>query len=132
MRSALQGCIPSGRNRRLAALVALGVAGWMFFAFAAWFTITKGPQLTSGDIDHVDWHVYLAGARDLVDGVLYRVPLELDGRSLSSPVFNLPPMSAAIALPFLPRSVDTGAVLWQAIAAGSLAISIVIFWRSAG
>ena len=128
----MQGLYARGRNWRLAALLALGVAGWMFFAFAAWFTITKGPQLTSGNIDHVDWHVYLAGARDLVNGVLYRVPLALDGRSLSSPVFNLPPMSAAIAVPFLGVPVDTGAAIWQVIAAASLAISISILMAICG
>jgi hypothetical protein len=110
----------------LLGLTALALGGWIFFVFATWVAIAEGPALTSGDIDHVDWHVYDAGARDLADRTLYRHPLHLDHRSLSSLEFNLPPMSAAVALPLAWLPIDVGAVIWQLLAAASLAVAIVL------
>jgi len=116
----------SVRRASLLGLTAIAVAGWIFFVFGAWVSIVEGPALTSGDIDHVDWHVYDAGAVDLADRSLYRHPLHLDDRTLSSPAFNLPPMSAAVALPLAWLPVDVGAVVWQLIAAASLAAAAVL------
>jgi len=122
----------SVRRASLLGLTALALGGWIFFMFATWIAIVEGPALTSGDIDHVDWHVYDAGARDLVDGSLYRHPLQLDDRSLSSPEFNLPPMSAAVALPLAWLPIDVGAVIWQILAAVSLAAAIVLAFAAIG
>jgi hypothetical protein len=105
---------------------AFAIAGWIFFVFAAWVSIVEGPNLTTGDIDHVDWHVYDAAAIDLANRTLYRHPLHLDNRTLSSPAFNLPPASAAVALPLAWLPVDVGAVIWQLIATASLAVAVVL------
>jgi len=47
-----------------------------------------------------DWHVYAAGARDLLDGTLYTVPL-VSPYPIPVDAFNLPPASALTAIPFL-------------------------------
>jgi hypothetical protein len=47
-----------------------------------------------------DWHVYAAGARDLLAGTLYQVPLVSD-YPIPVNAFNLPPASAVTPIPFL-------------------------------
>jgi hypothetical protein len=47
-----------------------------------------------------DWHVYAAGARDLLAGTLYHVPLVSD-YPIPVDAFNLPPASAVTPIPFL-------------------------------
>ncbi len=115
-----------GRARaRLAgrALLVLSVLGWAVFAYATVFAITTGWQETTGNVRQVDWHVYLAGAHDLVDGTLYTKALALGTYPLSSPEFNLPPLSALWALPLLPLPVEVGGDLWQFLAAASIAVA---------
>jgi hypothetical protein len=48
----------------------------------------------------VDWHVYAAGAADLVERTLYRTVLTYPPHPLPVSEFNLPPMAAALAVPF--------------------------------
>ncbi|PZR62510.1 MAG: hypothetical protein DLM71_06795 [Chloroflexi bacterium] len=109
--------------------IALPILGWLLFGWVTWFAVTSGWRETTGGVRLVDWHVYFAGARDLANRDLYRHALALDGLVLSSPVFNLPPLAAAWALPLLPMPIDLGGQVWQLIAAGCVALAVVASLR---
>jgi len=109
------------------ALIGLGAVGWGVFLWVTIFAITTGWQMTSGHVRLVDWHVFDAGARQLVARDLYRTPLEIQGLPLSATQFRLPPFSAALALPLAGLPVDDVAgVIWQGLAATSIAGAVVI------
>jgi hypothetical protein len=118
-------------NTRRLNLVIAGLAflGWLTFGFMTWFSLTIAPSMATGHVYQIDWHVFWAGARDLVDRDLYRVPLDAGGLPLSAPEFRLPPFSALWAVPFLLVPEPVGAVLWQLLAAVSIAIAAVIGLR---
>lgn len=105
---------------------ALAVSGWLIFAFMTWFALTRGPQFTTGDVFQVDWHVFWAGARDLVDRDLYRVPLDAGELELSATAFRLPPLSAVWPLPLLGLPPADGGIAWQVVAAGSIAVAAIV------
>lgn len=114
------------------ALLAAAITGWLLFAFMTWFALTRGPALTTGDVFQVDWHVFWAGARDLVDRDLYRVPLDAGGRALSAPEFRLPPLSAVWPLPLLVLPSADGGIAWQVAEAASVAIAAMVGLELAG
>lgn len=103
----------------------VSVAGWLLFGYLT-ITVMAGSAVADGDVFRVDWHVYRAGASDLLARDLYRVPLDSQGLTLSTPHFNLPPSSAAWAVPLLALPVSVGGSIWQAVAAASIALSAVI------
>lgn len=107
-------------------LLLLGVLGWAVFIYMSVYTVTIGWQLASGGVRQVDWHVFAAGARDLLARRLYEAPLDSGGLVLSSPVFNTPPLAAAWAIPFLPFSTEVGGMIWQAVAAVAVAMSALV------
>jgi hypothetical protein len=110
-----------------AALLILGAAGWGIFAYVTFYAITTGWQATTGHVRLVDWHVFDAGARQLLARDLYRVPLEIEGLPLSASEFRLPPFSAVWALPLTRLPVDSVAgVIWQLVAAASIAGAAVL------
>jgi hypothetical protein len=110
-----------------AALLILGAAGWGIFAYVTFYAITTGWQATTGHVRLVDWHVFDAGARQLLARDLYRVPLQIDGLPLSASEFRLPPFSAVWALPLAGLAVDSVAgVVWQVVAAASIAGAAVL------
>ena len=80
-------------------LLAFATLGWLAFAYMTVFTLTVGYQLTTGGVRQVDWHVYVAGARALIDHRLYSVPFDLGGMVLSTPRYNLPPLSTVWPIP---------------------------------
>lgn len=102
-------------------ILLLSVVGWALFVTVSTIALVRGSVPGTGEVFQVDWHVYWAGARDLVNGDLYRVPLDAGGRTLSATEFSLPPLSAAWAVPLLGLSVDVGGYAWQVIGAGSFA-----------
>ena len=110
-------------SRRLLAVVALG--GWGVFVAVSAATIMRGGAAGTGDVFQVDWHVYWAGARDLVNGDLYRVPLDAGGRTLSAEQFSLPPLSAAWAIPLLALPVLVGGYVWQTLAVAAIGASAI-------
>jgi hypothetical protein len=114
-------------TRRLAgrASAIAGVAGWLFFGYLT-LTTLSGGAVSNGDVFQVDWHVYWAGANDLLGRELYRTPLEAQGLTLSTPHFNLPPFSAVWALPLLGVPISTGGFIWQAIGAASIAVAAIV------
>ena len=109
-----------------AELLVLGVLGWIAFAFLTIVTVAAGWELTKGGVRQVDWHVYVAGAQDLLAHRLYAVALDLGGLVLSATQFNLPPLSAVWAVPLLPLPIEVGGEVWQLIAAASIAITAVL------
>ncbi len=113
---------------RLARVVAaaLAVAGWLVFGFMTWYALSLGQQFSTGHVFQVDWHVFWAGARDLLDRELYRVPLDAGGLPLSASAFRLPPFSAVWPLPLLPLPVAIGGIAWQVVAAASVAGTAII------
>ncbi len=105
------------------ALAILSVAGWLLFGYLTITTLAGGA--TEADVFQVDWHVYWAGAHDLLDGDLYGVPLDAGGARLSTPDFNLPPLSAVAAIPLLGLPITLGGYVWQVIAATSVAAAAI-------
>jgi hypothetical protein len=113
-------------------LRALAIVGWLVFLFITWFSIAVAPAMATGHVFQIDWHVFWAGARDLVERDLYRVPLDAGPLPLSAPEFRLPPFSAVWAVPLLLVPEPTAAIVWQVVAAVSIAVAGVIslsMWR---
>ena len=109
------------------AILALGVAGWSLFAIRAVQSILVSAFRQDPSLIYlVDWRVYFAGASDLWERDLY-----VDGGvavgNLPMPVdfFNLPPMSAALALPLVPFGLDTGGLIW--VVAGAIALGATAY-----
>lgn len=115
------------RRLRGHAVTVVALTAWAIFVAVSTITLMRGSVPGTGNVFQVDWHVYWAGARDLVDGDLYRVPLEAGGRTLSATHFSLPPMSAAWAVPLLPIPVLAGGYAWQAVGAASVASAAIAF-----
>lgn len=105
------------------AIVAL--AGWLLFAYLT-LTTMSGRAGSGGEVFQVDWHVYWAGANDLLGRELYRVPLDAQGLTLSTPHFNLPPFSAVWPLPLLGLPISVGGSIWQVVAAASIAFAAAV------
>ena len=101
------------------------VAGWAAFAWVTLRYIGLSRDLWQQQplFIHYDWHAYAAGAQQLADRTLYRVPLTLGETPVPVDAFNLPPLAAAAAAPFLLAGVLTGGLLWQAIAAAAVAVA---------
>jgi hypothetical protein len=106
--------------------MALSIGGWLIFAFISWYALSLGQEFSTGHVFQVDWHVFWAGAHDLLQRDLYRVPLDAGGLPLSATAFRLPPLSAVWPLPLLPLPVGSGGIVWQVIGAASIAGSAAI------
>jgi len=116
-RRVLDGALPTG----------FGLLGWLFYPVISSAILIAERQPESLQLSwQYDWHVYLAGARDLVDRSLYRGALTLDGYPLPVEVFNQTPFAAAWALPFLPLDVVTGGRMWLALMVISIAAGMII------
>lgn len=113
-------------------LFAVAVAGWVIFAYVSVFAITTGWHLTSGGVRQVDWHVYALGARDLLHRSLYAGPLVTGGLVVSTPIYNLPPLSAVWPIPLVPLSMDTGGSVWQFVAASGVAAAAILAAATVG
>lgn len=110
----------------------LGALGWLLFGFMTWSVLNAGQGSFHGNVFQVDWHVFWAGARDLVDRDLYRVPLDAGGLPLSATEFRLPPLAAVWPLPLLPLPEETGGIVWQVVGAASIAVATIIPFVVAG
>lgn len=96
-----------------ASALTVGVVGWLYYAVISAAALIaelqrEAPQLAW----QYDWHVYLGGARSLVDQSLYRVPLSLDTYPLPVDVFNQTPLAALWALPLSAFTVEAGGGVW--------------------
>ncbi|MCV0404489.1 MAG: glycosyltransferase 87 family protein [Chloroflexi bacterium] len=66
-----------------------------------------------------DWHVYAAGAHDVISGELYREPLVFPGWPLPVNAYNLPPASAVWAIPFISVPESVGSIAWLVVGFGA-------------
>ncbi|HEX6473810.1 MAG TPA: glycosyltransferase family 87 protein [Candidatus Limnocylindria bacterium] len=100
-----------------------GVIAWAA-AIALWV-----QRFASLDLPHrgwlVDWHVYAAGARALVEGNLYVAPLRSE---FHMPVtsFNMPPGSAFVALPFIALPDAIGGYLWVVLNVAATGVAALL------
>jgi len=129
---------PVSPRRRLltdALLIGAGIAGWLFYAVISTAVIVVEPQRDNPQLAwQYDWHVYVAGARDLLERDLYRTPLTLDGHPMPVDVFNQTPLTALWALPLAPFDVVTGGHVWLglmvlSIGAGMAFAAASLRWR---
>lgn len=116
------------RGRALV-LPGLGLLGWAAYATISGYAILEGWRVVNPIHHQIDWHVYAAGALDLLDRSLYREPLWFHGLSLPVPHLNLPPMAAAWALPLAWLPPIVGGMAWQAAMAAALAVATVLVAR---
>jgi hypothetical protein len=78
-----------------------------------------------------DWHVYAAGGRDLLAGTLYQVPLVSD-YPIPVDAFNLPPASAAMAVPLLALPDQVAGTLFVILGIAAVAATAVLTARIVG
>lgn len=122
---------PAGRAPRsvtaLALMILVPTAGLLAWTVAIRRTayIMLFVSAERRDVWLLDWHVYAAGARDLLDGTLYRTSLVYPGQQLPVADFNLPPMAAAWATPLIWMPHDMGGVVWLAL---GLIVWILSWW----
>ena len=75
-----------------------------------------------------DWHVYAAGARDLIDGTLYYSPL-VSPYPIPVDSFNYPPLAAMVVVPLLAFSDFIAGTLWVLMNLAAVAATAVITAR---
>lgn len=110
----------------------LGAAGWLIFVFASvGHIVALGRRADPPLYWLYDWHVYYAGAVDLVERNLYRVPLELAGWPLPTNVFNLPPAAAGAALPLVPFGREVGGIIWLGVGLAAIGFAAIVAARIA-
>ena len=98
---------------RTVVLAALCLVGWLSYLWNSFRMLLAAPHVhPPQQIWQYDWHVYLGGARGLLDQSLYRVPLVLAPYRLPVDVYNQTPLTAAFALPLSPLTVVTGGNIW--------------------
>jgi hypothetical protein len=122
------GTAPAAGDVRRSAPILLaiaGVAGWAAFAWVTlrYLGISRDQWQAQPFLIHYDWHAYAAGAQQLADRSLYRVPLSMGDTPLPIDAFNLPPLAAAEAGPFLVGGVLAGGLAWQAVGAAAVAFA---------
>lgn len=101
------------RMLRAAVLAELCLIGWLTYLVISSNVLVAAPHMHPPEQTwQYDWHVYLGGARDLLEQSLYRVPLVLDPYRLPVNVYNQTPLTAAWALPLSPLDVVTGGNIW--------------------
>jgi hypothetical protein len=101
-----------------AVVATVGLLGWV------WISGLTVALIWSAAIDPIpriewlyDWHVYAAGAVDLIERDLYRVVLEFPGWPLPVAGYKLPPFSAVWATPLLGLPDETAGIVWVALGA---------------
>ncbi len=116
------------KRRRL--LILVGTAAWISAA-CMWLTALWIQQFAPRFDWLYDWHVYAAGAGDLVTHDLYHSPLT-SGFPIPVDVFNLPPLAAAIVVPLMPLPDQVAGTLWVVINLVALAATGWMLLRALG
>jgi hypothetical protein len=86
---------------------------------------------TGGFFWLLDWHVYAAGAADLIDRSLYLVRLE-SPYPLPIEAFNYPPFAAFVVIPLLLLPDHIAGTVWIFLNVGAVAGSAVLVTKSIG
>ncbi|MGH2463037.1 MAG: glycosyltransferase family 87 protein [Candidatus Limnocylindria bacterium] len=123
----------SGPLIRRWTLIAASAIGWVAFMFTTVRYLAVSVALESQQplFIYLDWRAYATGAGQLLDRTLYRIPLDAGEAPLPLDVFNLPPLAAAAALPFLALDSD-GPLAWQLLAAIAVALAAIALGRMLG
>lgn len=99
-------------------IAAAGIVSWVWITFLAVGVIwTAAIDPTPHHVWLYDWHVYAAGAVDLIGRDLYRAVLEFPGWPLPVAAYNLPPFTAVWAMPLLGLPDETAGIVWVALGA---------------
>jgi hypothetical protein len=115
------------RMLQFVVLAAMGLVGWLSYLLISTkvlVTVARDPRLEQ--LWQYDWHVYLGGARGLLDHSLYRVPLIVAPYRLPVDVYNQTPLAAAWALPLSPFDIVTGGNIWLVFMLVSIAGGAVL------
>jgi hypothetical protein len=108
-------------------LVVAGAIGWVVFVGSVVGHIHAGWSAADPPIYWLlDWHVHYLGAVDFLERDLYLEGLSLPGWPLPSPVFNLPPGSAIVAVPLVPLGRDLGGLVWLILGVACLVFSSLL------
>ena len=120
------------RIRRLTLTIAAAL-GWVAFAFTTvrYVALSVALEQQQPLFIYLDWRAYATGAAQLLDHSLYRVPLDAGTAPLPLDTFNMPPLAAAAALPFLPLGADAP-LAWQLLGAAGVALAAVAIGRLLG
>jgi hypothetical protein len=114
-------------------LITAAAFGWLAFVFTTvrYVALSVALEQQQPLFIYLDWRVYATGAAQLLDRSLYRVPLDAGTAPLPLDVFNLPPLAAAAALPFLPLGADA-LLAWQLLGAAGVALAAMAIGRLLG
>lgn len=103
-----------------------GVLGWLLFVARAVSYISDMASLSHPPLFWMyDWHVHLAGAHDLLERDLYEGRLRLVLWPMPTPVFNLPPAAALLAVPLIPLGRELGGFVWLALNLGAISVATI-------
>ena len=108
----------------------VGILGWAVGA-GLWTAFLANQQFSPRFTWLEDWHVYESAGNQLLAHTLYRVPLESAYR-LPLEVFNYPPLSAAVAVPFLPLPDQIAGTTWVALSLAAIAVVAFLTARMLG
>jgi hypothetical protein len=105
----------------------VGIAAWAA-SLLAWAIRLTVEQFDPRPAWLYDWHVYAAGAEDLVQRSLYYVPLD---SAFPIPVqeFNYPPLAALVAAPLLLLPDQVAGTLWVSANIAAMAAAAVVVAR---
>ena len=106
------------------------LAAWTAYSAISVTGIVAGARHGGPHWFQIDWRVYVAGARDLLDRTLYRESLYVDGLPLPVTEFNLPPLSALWAVPLAGFQLESGGVVWQLAMAAALGVSAYLIAKT--
>lgn len=104
----------------------------VLWAWAAWHVAGILSRLPGQPVWLYDWNVYHAGAVQLLERTLYRVPLVEPGFDLPLSVFNLGPLAAVWAVPFLPLGREAGGVAFVLVSIAAVVVGISLSLRTLG
>ena len=120
------------RQRRSVLLRLAGGAAWLYVIGLAASYIVRDATIAAPSSSYLyDWHFYLAGAYDLVERTLYRVPLT-GPWPLPADVFDNPPLGALWALLLAPLGEAMAGTTWQVLNTGALFIGVLLGCRVLG
>jgi hypothetical protein len=105
----------------------MGILGWAV-GVGLWTAFLAIQQFSPRFTWLEDWHVYAAAANQLLAHTLYRAPLESAYR-LPLDVFNYPPLSAAVAVPFLALPDQIAGTTWVTLSLAAVAVVSVLTAR---
>lgn len=119
--------MPTRRRITAAIVTGLGLSGWLLYLLTSAAVILAASHRFPRQLEwQYDWHVYLSGAQDLLQGTLYRVPLDLGRYPLPVDAFNQTPLAAVWPMPLVPLGVVAGGNVWLVLMILCIAAGMVL------